>query len=130
MPRQLQETKKFTEQENKEILKVLHFLIRKEGYSFSELSRISGVSMGGMIGLRKNRNITPSIANKLASAFEYDGWYQMVTDFRKTSQKAEKPRAGKTWKQMIEGKISQLELEIQDLKGLVTVLTSPTQKNV
>lgn len=130
MARQLLETKKFTETENKEILKVIGILMKKYGYSFNDLSKKSGVSMGGMIGLRKNSYITPSMANKLASAFNYEGWHQMLSDFKKNTKKTADAKDSKGWMKKMEEKISAMEQEILDLRDQVMVLTSPTHKNV
>lgn len=116
MVRKLQETTKFTDDENAEVLKVLHHLKKREGYSYQEMTRLSGVSMGGLIGLRKNTMISPNVATKLAEVFGYENWQDMLEDFQKKERRKTKPVVSKDWKEEMEARVKELERELNNLK--------------
>ncbi len=119
MVRKLQEATKFTDQENTDVLRVLHHLKKREGYSYQEMTRLSGVSMGGLIGLRKNTMISPNVATKLAEVFGYENWQDMLEDFHKKERRKAKPVISKDWKAAMEARVKALEKELKAMKDIL-----------
>jgi transcriptional regulator with XRE-family HTH domain len=112
----LQDANRFTEDENAAVIEVLHKLKKKNGYSYQELSRLSGISMGGLIGLRKSTQISPNIATKLAETFGYDNWQDMLEEDQKKERRKAKPPVSKDWKEMMEARVAELERLVTQLK--------------
>jgi esterase/lipase len=85
-----------------------------------ELSRLSGISMGGLIGLRKSTQISPNIATKLAETFGYDNWQDMLEEDQKKERRKAKPPVSKDRKEMMEARVAELEKELVLLKKRTT----------
>jgi esterase/lipase len=97
------------------MLKNFEYKINVKVKNYQELSRLSGISMGGLIGLRKSTQISPNIATKLAETFGYDNWQDMLEEDQKKERRKAKPPVSKDWKEMMEARVAELEKTIKML---------------
>jgi transcriptional regulator with XRE-family HTH domain len=78
MGRKLLEVKSLSASENKAVIQTVRTLMKQHGYTFHELSRQSGISIGGLVGIRKESKVSPNVATKVAHAFKFDTWKEMI----------------------------------------------------
>lgn len=130
MVKKLLEVNRLSATENKAVIKTVKQLMQQNGFTYHELSRQSGVSIGGLIGIRKETKVTPNVATKIAHAFEYENWKSMIGQSvpRLLSKKQQGELSAKM--EYLESRVKVLERQIEQITAQTGIKKGHTNKNV
>lgn len=130
MVRKLQEVKTLSPTENKAVIHTVRQLMKQNGYTYHELSRRSGVSVGGLVGIRKETRVSPNVASKVAQAFEFKSWKQMIgiSMIEQSSSKTDTELSKQVT--LLEKRVNLLERQLIEMYAQLGIKMGHTNKNV